>query len=120
MKKIITLVLLTVSTICFSQQTELLVKAKIRSEGFSCEHDTISKKIILTVDLEGKTYTLLNTTIKNCEVAYPLPSPKKDRLLKLYIESNNYEKKYFEFELKAGSKGNIEIGEILLKKKAKE
>lgn len=119
MKKIITLMLLVASSICFSQQTELLIKAKIRAEGYSCALDTVSKRILLTVDLDGKTISLFNATIKNCEVAYPLPSPKKDRVLKLYVETDRYEKKYFDFEIKAGSKGMIDVGEILLKKKVK-
>lgn len=118
MKKIIFLLSLFFTSFCFSQNSDkLTLHNKIKSEGYLCENDSLSKQATLEVWYENTWRVLLKGVLKNCENTFNLPVPKKDRTFRLSVAAEGYEPVVIKFDVKAQTSGIYNVEDIVLKKK---
>ncbi len=120
MKRTFSLLMLSFSILLFSQEKEKFgIHSQIRVENLTCEKDATTKLVVFEVWYEDAWKELLNGEMSKCENNLKLPILQKDRKFKITVSAKGYETKKLEFNVKAGTKGTVEVPEIILKKKVK-
>ena len=126
--KLLLIVVLFFSAICFSQEKTYKFKplpthVKIEHEGIDCASDDTKTKVILEVykEEDSQWHTLGKYKIRKCDYLITLPIPNKlNRNFKISFESKGYITEFKEVIVSVNDeRTSLDLGKIQLKNEKK-